>query len=109
MEGIYRYLWRQKGDVYALLWDRQNCVRVTAWFAPPDKQPENGNLTFRDKIRFSVYGFCYRNEGLLHALRIQSLRVRSFLSPANPGVTAAEALPAPFFTFVQGDEVLLEV
>ena len=36
-------------------------------------------------------------------------RVRSFLSPANPGVTAAEALPAPFFTFVQGDEVLLEV
>ncbi len=22
-------------------------VRVTTWFAPPDKQPENGNLTFR--------------------------------------------------------------
>jgi len=22
-------------------------VRVTAWFASPDKQPENGNLTFR--------------------------------------------------------------
>ncbi|KAA6416582.1 MAG: hypothetical protein FRX49_13443 [Trebouxia sp. A1-2] len=84
-------------------------VRVTAWFAPPDKQPENGNLTFRDRIRFSMYGFWYRNEGLLHGLRIQSLRVRSFLSPANPGITAAEALTAPFFTFDQGDEVLLEV
>ncbi|KAL0026874.1 hypothetical protein WJX77_008256 [Trebouxia sp. C0004] len=130
MERIYRYFWRQKGDVYALLWDMQRYidgrvwpkedelevrlmmdlihhvtgVRVTAWFAPPDKQPENGNLTFRDKIRFSMYGFWYRNEGLLHVLRIRSLRVRSFLSPANPGITAAEALTAPFFTFDQGDE-----
>ncbi len=23
MERIYRYFWRQKGDVYALLWDMQ--------------------------------------------------------------------------------------
>ena len=36
-------------------------------------------------------------------------RVRSFLSPANPGITAAEALTAPFFTFDQGDDILLEV
>ena len=25
MERIYRYFWRQKGDVYALLWDMQRC------------------------------------------------------------------------------------
>ena len=36
-------------------------------------------------------------------------RVRSFLSPANPGITAAEALTAPFFTFDQEDEIVLEV
>lgn len=25
-------------------------VHVTAWFAPPDKQPEKGNLTLRSDI-----------------------------------------------------------
>lgn len=26
MERIYRYFWRRKGDVYALLWDMQRSV-----------------------------------------------------------------------------------
>ncbi len=30
MERIYRYFWRQKGDVYALLWDMQRCELYAA-------------------------------------------------------------------------------
>ena len=30
-----------------------------------------------------------------------AVRIRSLLHPANPGLTAAEALTAPFFTFDQ--------
>jgi hypothetical protein len=35
MERIYRYFWRQKGDVYALLWDMQRCELYAAgqWLA----------------------------------------------------------------------------
>lgn len=127
MERLYRYFWRRKGDVYALLWDMQRYidgrvwpehdelevrlmmdlirhvtgVHVKAWFAPLDEDDKGGDLALRDERSFSVCGILYRNEGAFHWLRIRSLRIRSFLRPANAGLTAAEALTAPFFTYDQ--------
>ncbi|KAL0030818.1 hypothetical protein WJX77_007974 [Trebouxia sp. C0004] len=127
MERIYRSFWYRKGDVFALLWDMQRYidgrvwpqedelevrllmdfmfhvtgVHVRAWFAPSDKLDAKKSQVLRRNWRFSSCGILYRNEGPLHVLRIRSLRIRSLLSPANPGITAAEALQAPFFTFDQ--------
>lgn len=35
-------------------------------------------------------------------------RIRSFLRPDNPGITAAEALTAPFFTYDQESGFFLD-
>ncbi|KAL3151979.1 hypothetical protein ABBQ32_001101 [Trebouxia sp. C0010 RCD-2024] len=73
IERLYRYFWRRKGDVYALLWDMQRYidgrvwperdelevrlmmdfirhvtgVHVKAWFAPLDEHDKSGNLALK--------------------------------------------------------------
>ena len=51
---------------------------------------------------YGALGLFERNDGKLHVLRIRYIRIKSWLRPRNPGITAAEALCAPFFQYNVG-------
>lgn len=126
IEKIYRYFWKRKGDVYALLWDLQRFldgrvwpledelevrlmidlirhvtgVKLKAYFVPLSmEQDKDGQKSLKLQHQFSWCGTFRRNDGALHVLRIRSIRLRSWFKPHNPGLTAAEALTSPFFTY----------
>ncbi|DBA73916.1 hypothetical protein WJX79_008469 [Trebouxia sp. C0005] len=131
IERIYRYFWKRKGDVYALLWDLQRFldgrvwpledelevrlmidlirhvtgVRLKAYFVPlsADQDQDGSKALKLQRKGISCCGAFKRNDGFLHILRIRSIRLRSWFKPHNPGLTAAEALTSPFFTY-QYDE-----
>ncbi|KAK9907364.1 hypothetical protein WJX75_002254 [Coccomyxa subellipsoidea] len=121
LERMYRYFWQNKGDIYHVCWDLTRYldgrvwpkedekqvrllfafihhvtgVRLKAWFAPKDTADKDGKL--RIPRRFGTFAFVQHNDGFLHVLRIRSIRLQAWFRPHNPGVTAAEALCAPFF------------
>lgn len=126
IEQIYRYFWKRKGDVYALLWDLQRFldgrvwpvedelevrlmidlirhvtgVRLKAYFVPLNSATDkDGVKALKLQRQFSPLGAFKRNDGALHVLRIRAIRLRSWFKPHNPGITAAEALTSPFFTY----------
>ncbi|CAL5228931.1 g12160 [Coccomyxa viridis] len=124
LERFYRFFWRNKGDIYHVLWDLtrfvdgrvwpqedekqvklmmamiHHCtgVRLKAWFRPRAEADENGMLKIPQK--HMVFSFIQHNDGFLHILRVRAIRLQAWFRPHNPGMTAAEALCAPFFTAV---------
>ncbi|KAL3148346.1 hypothetical protein ABBQ38_013803 [Trebouxia sp. C0009 RCD-2024] len=131
IEQIYRHLWKRKGDVYALLWDLQRFldgrvwpledelevrlmidlirhvtgVKLKAYFVPlSHEQDQTGKKALKLQRKFSILGPFQRNDGALHVLRIRTIRLRSWFKPHNPGLTAAEALTSPFFTYHYDDD-----
>lgn len=59
----------------------------------------------RDQASFGPLGVFEKNDGPLHVLRIRYIRIKSWLRPRNPGITAAEALCAPFFQYQAGSNL----
>eukprot|EP00884_Botryococcus_braunii_P018754 jgi/Botrbrau1/5562/Bobra.0023s0045.1 len=120
MEHLYRYMWRRKGDVYHLVfnlcewldgrvWPQEDeldvlrlvdlihhvtGVRIKAWFVK-DTDTKGGGIGGWIRKPAEVI---YQHGESLHFLRRWEVRFRSWLRPSNPGLTAAEALTAPFFT-----------
>ena len=51
----------------------------------------------RIQDRGVAWSFVQHNDGWAHVLRVRAIRLQAWFRPHNPGMTAAEALTAPFF------------
>ncbi|KAK9810613.1 hypothetical protein WJX73_004508 [Symbiochloris irregularis] len=118
IEKLYRYMWRRKGDVYHLLFDLGEWLDGRVW--PKSDELDVLRLValihhvtgarlhayFRDDNSEAVSGWqdmlncsLFKRDGAaLHFLRRWHVRLKTWVNPSNPGLTAAEALTAPFFT-----------
>ncbi|KAK9861793.1 hypothetical protein WJX84_005472 [Apatococcus fuscideae] len=130
LEKWYRWLWSRKGDVYAVLWDLCRHLDGRIWpmrdrvhvrlllslifhvtgtkilcqfvDMPETELEQKPSRQSRQQARFGPLGVFEKNDGPLHVLRIRYIRIKSWLRPRNPGITAAEALCAPFFQYQAG-------
>jgi hypothetical protein len=119
LEKLYRFMWRRKGDVYHLVFELGEWLDGRVW--PSDDELDvlrlvdfiehvtgvrmkfwfSDDMTGEDSVggwRDRAMGPFERHESAFHFLRRYSIRLRSWINPSNPGLTAAEALTAPFFT-----------
>lgn len=119
LEKLYRFMWRRKGDVYHLVFELGEWLDGRVW--PSDDELDvlrlvdfiehvtgvrmkfwfSEDMTGEDSVggwRDRALGPFQRHDSAMHFLRRYHIRLRSWISPSNPGVTAAEALTAPFFT-----------
>jgi hypothetical protein len=122
LERFWRHLWRRKGDVYHLffdmcrfmdgrVWPKKDKVDVLlflsmmmhvtgvplkAWFGEIEGSDADAQA-MKLKTQFIPCGAFERSDGTFHILRVRGVRIRGWLSPHNPGLTAAEVLTSPFF------------
>ncbi|KAK9792705.1 hypothetical protein WJX73_008294 [Symbiochloris irregularis] len=121
IEKLYRFMWRRKGDVYHLLfnlgewldgrvWPEEDELdvlrlldlihhvtgcRLKAYYCSSENLADYKGEVFQDCLRCGPFN---RNGASLHFLRRWHVRLAGWTHPSNPGLTAAEALTAPFFT-----------